>query len=63
MEKLLTRGEIASLLHKPESWLRYAERHRLIPFLKVGQHIRYRASEVQEWLDSNKIEPNPSTTD
>jgi excisionase family DNA binding protein len=51
MERLLTREETAALLRKPVSWLRYAERRHLIPFVRVGQQIRYRASDLERWLE------------
>jgi predicted DNA-binding transcriptional regulator AlpA len=57
MEELLTREEVANILRKPESWLRYSERHRIVPYLKVGSHIRYRLADVEEWLASRKVNP------
>ena len=56
MEELLTRVEVARILRKPVSWLRYAERHRLLPHVKVGQQIRYRLSDVQNWIESHVVD-------
>lgn len=50
MVPLLKRCEVAELLQKKESWLRYAERKRLIPFVRVGQQIRYRQADVDAWI-------------
>ncbi len=54
MDHLLTRPEAAALLRKPESWLKYAERHGRIPFVRVGQQIRYRATDLTAWLDGTR---------
>jgi len=29
---------------------------RKIPFSKVGKYIRYNRNEINEWLDSNRVE-------
>jgi excisionase family DNA binding protein len=55
MEGLLTRDEVARLLRKPVSWLRYSERKRVIPYVKVGSQIRYRLADVEEWLRSREV--------
>lgn len=57
MEPLLTRSAAAKLIGKKESWLRYAELHRLIPYVKVGQQIRYRAEDIRAWVESRRIVP------
>jgi excisionase family DNA binding protein len=59
MEQLLTREEVAALIRKPEWWLRYAERQQVIPFVRVGRHIRYRASDVEQWLEAHRGAPKP----
>lgn len=61
MDRLLTRKEVADLLQKPESWLRYAERRRAIPYTKVGQQVRYRAQDVEAWLNANRVAGAAST--
>lgn len=55
MERLLTRQEAAALLRKPQSWLKYAERHGKIPFVRVGQQIRYRATDLSAWLERGLV--------
>jgi excisionase family DNA binding protein len=60
VEPLLTRGEVAELIRKPVSWLRYAERTRRIPFVRVGQHIRYRASDINAWLERHLVQEEVS---
>ncbi len=56
-EELLTRNEVARLLKKPESWLKYAERHRLLQYVKVGQQIRYRRSDVENYIAAHLVPP------
>jgi predicted DNA-binding transcriptional regulator AlpA len=55
VEPLLRRAQVARILQKPASWLRYAERHRLIPFHKIGQQIRYRRSDVEAWIERQRV--------
>jgi excisionase family DNA binding protein len=55
MENLLSRQQVAVLLGKKVSWLRYAERHRLIPFVRVGRQIRYRRADLERWLEQNAV--------
>lgn len=62
MDKLITRTEAAELLRKPVSWLRYAERRRLIRFIKVGQQIRYRLEDLLAFLEDQTVHPEPRTT-
>lgn len=52
METLLTLDETATILRKPASWLRWAIRQRRIPFVKIGQHIRFRESDIERWIDA-----------
>ncbi|WP_169309981.1 helix-turn-helix domain-containing protein [Aeromicrobium marinum] len=45
--------EAAAFLHKPPSWV-YANAGRLrIPRYKVGNHWRYRLSELASWVESH----------
>jgi hypothetical protein len=55
IDELLTREEVARILNKKPSWLRYAERKKLIPFVKVGQAIRYRPSDILGWIETHVV--------
>lgn len=55
MEPLFTRAEVAKLLRKPESWMRYQERKKMIPFIKVGQQIRYKLDDVMAWVERRRV--------
>jgi predicted DNA-binding transcriptional regulator AlpA len=60
MDRLLTRDEVAELLQKPPSWLRYSERRKIVPYVKIGQHIRYRSSDVDAWIAQHAVRAEPS---
>lgn len=44
--------ELATYLKRPKSWI-YDNNHE-IPHLKVGREYRYRASEVNAWLEASR---------
>jgi len=54
-EELLTRKEVARLLRKKESWLKYAERRKLIEYVKIGQQIRYRRSAIERYIQEHRV--------
>ena len=55
-EQLLTRDEVAAMLRLDSQTLaRWAARRRNLPFVKSGQFVRYRLSDVQAFLDHNVI--------
>ena len=57
MDELLTRKQAAKILSKPESWLRFAERKRLVPYVKIGHHIRYRLRDLEAWVREQRVMP------
>jgi excisionase family DNA binding protein len=52
----MTPDEVASLVRVPRSSVyEYARRsHDPLPSIKVGRHVRFRAGEVEEWLDRQR---------
>jgi hypothetical protein len=52
----MTRKEAAEMLQKKVSWLRYAERRRLLPYVKVGQQVRYDPADLTRWIDSRRVD-------
>jgi excisionase family DNA binding protein len=53
-EPLATTADVAAYLSKPESWV-YDNAARLdIPRFKVGNHYRYRLSEVEGWVEARR---------
>jgi len=51
-EPWVTTEDVARHLGKPVSWI-YNNAHRLgIPRVKIGNQLRYRLSEVDDWAES-----------
>ena len=60
---LLTVKEVAAMLRVPNSWIygHTSGEGERIPFLKVGRHLRFRRSEIEQWLQSrSRNNPEPS---
>lgn len=53
-EPLLTIKEIATLFNLKESRIRWEIHLKRIPFYKIGQSVRLRASEVEGWISSQR---------
>jgi excisionase family DNA binding protein len=65
MGDLMTVEEVAAMLRVPKSWVygHTSGEGERIPFLKIGRHLRFRRSEIQEWLQSrSRNKPEPSFT-
>jgi len=56
---LINQSELSTYLNKSEAW---CERARWLgtgpPFVKLGRSVRYRLSDVKEYVDSNLILTN-----
>ena len=50
----MTIVEVAEFLNVKESWLRSAVFRRLIPFIKLGNYIRFEQTEIIKWMENNK---------
>ena len=54
VDRLLTTGDLATMLQIPVASL-YAQRYRGVPpgslGMQVGKYLRFRASDVEQWLD------------
>ena len=53
-DELMTVEELATWLRKPRSWIYNRIVDLGIPHYKIGNHIRFRLSEVQAWLDQQR---------
>lgn len=51
-EPLLTVQDLATYLGVPKSWI-YENNHE-IPHMKIRREYRYRASEVNAWLETTR---------
>lgn len=57
---LATPGEVARYLQKPEKTLAEWRSRGIGPcYLSVGRDVRYRWSDVDEWLAQQQIDPRP----
>jgi excisionase family DNA binding protein len=54
-DRLLTTEEVANYLAKPRSWIDGNAERLKIPRIRMGNHYRYRLSDVDAWLDSLKV--------
>ena len=59
-EQLLTRDDVAQMLGVTRGTLAvWASTHRYdLPFVKVGRSVRYRARDVEAWLESRTLRSN-----
>ena len=55
-QTLLTTEETAKLLNVKMSWLRSAIFRRAIPYIKVGQLVRFRERDLKAWLEKHTVE-------
>jgi excisionase family DNA binding protein len=51
-DRLLTADEVAAMLSVPVSWVRESTRSGAIPVVELGRYRRYRAADVEAWLES-----------
>ncbi|MCW5599422.1 MAG: helix-turn-helix domain-containing protein [Nitrosomonas sp.] len=53
LPRLMTQQDLADYLKKSEAWCEHARWNGTGPkFLKLGRHVRYRAEDVQDWLNA-----------
>jgi excisionase family DNA binding protein len=58
--ELLTAAEAATMLRIKESTLREHTRRGLVPHLRIGRLIRYDASDLVAWLETQKQPMKPA---
>ena len=63
--RLMTAGDIADYLAVPKSWVYDNYKRLKIPHMFVGRKVRFRQSEIDQWLDSNRggVSLEPHTKD
>jgi hypothetical protein len=52
---LLKRADVARMLNKPVSWVRWAQQRGILSYVRVGQQVRFRADEIAAWIETNTI--------
>ncbi len=55
IEKLLTVQDISSLLRVPKSYVYWLTHQKKIPHMKINGHLRFRQSDIDEWLSDKEI--------
>ncbi len=56
IDKLLTAQEISELLGVKKSWIYYMTHLKKIPHIKIQGLLRFRRSEIENWLKLNSME-------
>lgn len=56
-EPLMTVADVAAYLSVGERKVRQHIAEKTIPFAKVGGAIRFRRSEIDEWIETQSIAP------
>lgn len=54
--RLLTAQEVADWLQTPLSSIYDLTHKKRIPFLKIGSRLRFRAEEIDAWLERQEVE-------
>lgn len=55
-DRLLKQKEVAEWIGMSEAWMEQCRfRGTGIPYIKMGRACRYRASDVQRWLDEHIV--------
>lgn len=56
-EKLLTAVEVAGMLQVTRQAIYQWVHHRRIPCIRVGGSVRFRKSDIEDWLNANTQAP------
>lgn len=56
VERLLTAQEIADRLRVSDKWIYKAAADRKLPSVKMGRYLRFRAADVQSWIERGGTE-------
>jgi len=62
MDRLLSRKDVAMLLGVEESTIYSWTYRKKIPFIKLGRLIKFRESEIKNWLDTKAVNPSVSSS-
>lgn len=58
-EPLLTAGDAAALLSVRPSWIYEAVRDGRLPCVRVGRHVRFLRSDLEEWVRAQRAPGRP----
>lgn len=59
MTDLLTAQEVAERLQVSESWIKKLAQRRQIPHYKVAGKLRFRWTDVNRFVEQQKVAPTP----
>ena len=54
--RLLTTQEVCELLKVSKTYIYWLTHQKKIPYIKMQGHLRFRQSDIDEWLRSQKVE-------
>jgi excisionase family DNA binding protein len=54
---LMTAEQAAEFLNVPVSWIRAEARAERIPAVRLGRYTRFRAADLEPWLDVRTVGP------
>ena len=60
IKRLATIPEVAEMLNVKLSWVRKAIFKKEIPYIKVGNQIRFRNEDLKKWVEGNRVEKKES---
>lgn len=63
MTNLMTAKQLADFLNMPLSSIYSLTHQRGIPFIKINQRLRFRPSEIEDWLKLKSCNGNGSYND
>ena len=55
LAEVLTPTEAATLLKVRPSWIYEAARTGRLPYLKLGRHLRFLRSDLEQWLVEQRV--------
>ena len=51
---LMTAEQVCNELQIKKSYLYHLTHHKLIPFIKIGNHVRFERDDLNQWLADKK---------
>lgn len=60
LERLLNNTEAAKLLNISPFSMRGKVSRKEIPYIKVGRRTLFSPTDLQAWVEANKVQPRPS---
>ncbi len=59
LDPLMTVCELAGYLTLSKSMVYKLVDEGKLPHIRIGKSLRFRRAEIEEWLDSQRVEPKP----